>query len=700
MNRLDRFLSSLCHFNHMKMPRMPAQTIQRQTGRCRPFLLWAIASMRRCCRVHNLYAESASDMDCDGALRFMDCRWRNVVCGRIVPSMEFVDEPGARNMLRNLVWSLALIPLMAVLPSGALAASDVGGTASGGGEPCAAACENAQGEAQGELTPEGKNWRWVVEPRYSLAEDFDENGLAWVEVGIKWGAINEKGEEVIAPRFSNVRHFYKNGPTWAELHDDKWVEINEKGEKVIAPLLNPQTGYITGYKWGVVNERGEEVIAPRFDRVMGFIRKAGFINDFAGVSLNGKWGIVNKKGEEVIAPRYDWIEWKTKSANGLMLVDLDHKSGYVNEKGEFVIQPQFNWAESFAENGLARVVVGEKWGYINDKGEIVIQPQFDWAKDFGANGLASIRVDGKFGYINGKGEIVIQPQFYWAEDFDENGLAWVVVNNKWGCIDEKGKEIISPRFDEVRWVYKMGENWVSKSSSTIDTTITSNMDWGVGTMVNINGKWGVLNEKCKEVISPIFDGVSNFINGLASFKINGEWGFINEKGKVVIQPKFSSVGTFAENGLARVTMKGKYGLINRKGELINGALFDMLGYFYHGLAMVKVDGKWGYLDEKGNIAIQPRFYEARDFEPSGLAWVGTERGGVYIDKKGEERRRRGKFVPNGLALAHENGKFGYVNQKDEIVIEAIFDGAHDFAPNGLARVRVKELWGYIEAHQK
>jgi hypothetical protein len=46
---------------------------------------------------------------------------------------------------------------------------------------------------------------WAIEPRFDEAEDFAANGLTAVQIGYKWGYINERGEEVI-PEGGNRVH--------------------------------------------------------------------------------------------------------------------------------------------------------------------------------------------------------------------------------------------------------------------------------------------------------------------------------------------------------------------------------------------------------------------------------------------------------------------------------------------------------------
>ena len=48
----------------------------------------------------------------------------------------------------------------------------------------------------------------------------------------------------------------------------------------------------------------------------------------------------------------------------------------------------------------------------------------------------------------------------------------------------------------------------------------------------------------------------------------------------------------------------------------------------------------------------------------------------------------------GLSAVKVKGKWGYVNEKNEMVIEPIYDEAREFY-EGLAAVRVNTKWGFV-----
>ena len=47
------------------------------------------------------------------------------------------------------------------------------------------------------------------------------------------------------------------------------------------------------------------------------------------------------------------------------------------------------------------------------------------------------------------------------------------------------------------------------------------------------------------------------------------------------------------------------------------------------------------------------------------------------------------------ALAKKNGKYGYINEKGEVVIDFIFEDANGFKYN-LAAVKLNDKWGFID----
>jgi hypothetical protein len=202
---------------------------------------------------------------------------------------------------------------------------------------------------------------------------------------------------------------------------------------------------------------------------------------------------------------------------------------------------------------------------------------------------------GRYGYADETGAMVIEPQFDFAGQFVE-GLAPVQVQGDagsagYGFIDTSGTVIIEPQFKRA-FAFSEGLARVE---------------------VEITGLY--------------------------------RYGFVDRSGSMVIEPQYSAASDFSE-GLATVGLSDafgvvRYGFIDRAGALVIGLRFESARDFSGGLAAVAIDGKWGYIDRTGGWAIEPRFYYASSFMPSGFAAVDLDGPG----RAGQEAEPPDKGYP-------------------------------------------------------
>lgn len=124
-------------------------------------------------------------------------------------------------------------------------------------------------------------------------------------------------------------------------------------------------------------------------------------------------------------------------------------------------------------------------------------------------------------------------------------------------------------------------------------------------------KWGLKDASGKEVVSAIYDGVNEFINGYIPVKKNNLWGFVDENGKEVVPTIYNGVSHF-HGGNAPVIKNGVWGIINAAGEEVIPFKYQEIYYFdSKGVANAKKDGKWGKIDKSDNIVV-PFIYEKAD----------------------------------------------------------------------------------------
>jgi WG containing repeat len=267
---------------------------------------------------------------------------------------------------------------------------------------------------------------------------------------------------------------------------------------------------------------------------------------------------------------------------------------------------------------------------------------------------------------------------------------------KYGFIDKTGKVVISPQFDSVGYFHE-----------------------GLAQM-RMNNTIGYIDKEGKIAINPQFDQVNNFSEGVAFVKIGSKWGVIDKEGKVAINPQFDFGFQFSE-GLAAVQIGKKWGYIDKKGQLIIQPTFDRAGLFEDGLAEFKSekDSKLGYIDKKGKVVIQAKLFDQGFNFSEGLATVKLGDKWGYINKKGVAEMSGDKFrfdtpssrnsdylsmstysqgegaFSEGLAAVTEKGKKVYINKNGQIVIGFQIDNHSKFS-EGLAHITIGDKCGYID----
>jgi hypothetical protein len=192
-------------------------------------------------------------------------------------------------------------------------------------------------------------------------------------------------------------------------------------------------------------------------------------------------------------------------------------------------------------------------------------------------------------------------------------------------------------------------------------------------------------------------------------------GFIDESGNMVIPPRFYTARDFSE-GLAYVSGPEFRGFIDLQGKPVieigqqGRPVFETVAStkdFHEGLAAVSSEkGLWGYIDRSGKLVIQKQYGFADDFS-EGLAGVVVDRKFGFINQKGEMvisprfTPRQGDYAWSGIVATSRfseglapvtttidfetNKTYGYINPKGDFVIAPQFLAAQLFS-EGLALV--------------
>jgi hypothetical protein len=327
------------------------------------------------------------------------------------------------------------------------------------------------------------------------------------------------------------------------------TEANAQPTQTGAPLPKALYPVVVKGRWGYMNQEMKMIIPPQY-------AAAGDFKDGRAPVRNDEqaWGFIDTSGALVIGHKYERI---LPFSEGVAAVMKDKKFGFIDITGKELTAFIYEDASSFSES-LACVRIDEKNGFIDKAGRMVIAPQFEracWASDFSA-GLAMVYKNDKAGYINARGEYVIHPAYTYASAFSE-GLALVQPAGqlKYGYINTTGTMVIAPKY-ELSLPFKEGLATVKLLDSNgepvfaiIDKTgrqigrdlpylFVGIFNEGLAGVENNAHQWGFIDRSGKEVISPVYAGVTLFKNGFCRMQTGSLFGglktvYINREGRVV-----------------------------------------------------------------------------------------------------------------------------------------------------------------------
>jgi len=298
-----------------------------------------------------------------------------------------------------------------------------------------------------------------------------------------------------------------------------------------------------------------------------------------------------------------------------------------------------------------------------------------------------------WGYANLNGEIIIEPQFGMCYEFSIEGvaIAYYSIGNTYQLINLKGEFLEMENPDIIIMDY-MGY----KASGFENGLIP----------VRDGKKWGYMNTQGKIVIALKYDNALDFNNGYAIVELDRKFYVIDNQGNEVLIdiPKVDAVKKFSEDLAPYVSSKGLSGFINTAGIVVIPTQYDGVGYFNSDLAWARTKkGLIGFINKKGEWVIEPQFTAVKNFDVvSGLARVKISDDWCFVDKKGNLLYPKAdKFddYSEGLAKTEFDGKFGFMNEKQEWAIKPKYEAARDFK-NGFAAVKLDDAWGIINKSGK
>jgi len=349
-----------------------------------------------------------------------------------------------------------------------------------------------------------------------------------------------------------------------------------------------------------------------------------------------------------------------------MLYSLEINNYSDNALSNFILKyPDFPYKKSIErELALSKQHVfiakqNEKFGCITDLGDTIIPFIYDGIEPF-KQGIALVEKDNFFGYLKLTGETITNFEFDDAESFNEDRA----------IVNKKGSVYV-----------------IDRLGNTISNIYDGISDYNEGmAIVKKNNLFGAINKNGKVEIPIQYQRLGEFKNGICFAQKNERYGYIDKNGYTLIPFVFEWAEDF-KNGNARVKKENRYGVINISGQYIVPPLYDRIEE-ENGIFIVYKNNFYGFIDTSACYLSQINNTlvdgtDKKEYTDGNWMKIVKDEQQNLMNKNGKLFSE--KFIydeiylpKNGLFRFMQEEKYGFLNIKNKTIIKPIYDDATDF----------------------
>ena len=407
---------------------------------------------------------------------------------------------------------------------------------------------------------------------------------------------------------------------------------------------------------------------------------------------NEKWGVIDNLGNIVINPQYDEMIVIPDKTIPVFICTYDvnydtmeYKTRAINEKGEEIftnyegIEGLINEDESgniFYEKNVYKIKVNNKYGLIDGNGKEILKCDYDDIRTLtGEGGTLIVTQNNNLGVADTYGNILIKPEYKDIKKFGNGSRnKYIVINseNKYGIVMSDASIELEIKYDDIKpidgnnlYVVKEGDNWkVINKDNPIE--VSSNFDDIIDVnngniIIERNNKYGVINTNGEDEIPAEYDDIKYMFGENYIAKQGNEYGIININNETKVEFKYDNIRYIDEAGIIIAdTDEINSDIMNKDFKVeINGVLSD-----------INI--------EKGYMKIR----QDEDYK--------------YYNFRLEEKKNTEILTKNTIFLDKKDGKYGYINNRGEVIVDYIYDDATEQNEYGFASVNKDGLWGSID----
>ena len=377
---------------------------------------------------------------------------------------------------------------------------------------------------------------------------------------------------------------------------------------------------------------------------------------------DNKWGIIDSTGATVIDPSYQELIVVPNSKKDVFLCTFN-----VNyETGEY---------QTKALNKDNQEILGEY-----DKVEPITNSDTNHNGWYEEN-VIKVMKDGKYGIIDLDGNQIIPAEYTDIQILGENSQEGYIVkkdDNKYGIIDNSNNQVLEAKYDEIDKVHGSDLYVVTEG--------------GTKKIINKDGQDAIASADFDKIIyiSPERNENSGII-----FEKAEKYGFMDLEGNIKIEPEYQNL-TVAKDNILIAKKDDKYGIIdtdkNEKIPFENNSISYEKGADIYILEDSEYNAK--VLNNNYEEKISGMFLDINTDNQYIKMLINDET--KYYNFQFEEIPSTEAIKSATLYAKKQDGKYGFVNKKGDVVVDYQYEDATEQNVDGYAAVKKDGKWGAID----
>lgn len=372
--------------------------------------------------------------------------------------------------------------------------------------------------------------------------------------------------------------------------------------------------------------------------------------------------------------------------------DGSYKTKVLNSKNEEIFNgyQQIEAISNIDENqnlsynsNVLRIKKENKYGLINMQGNEILSCEYEEITSIqGLENELITKKEGKYGVVNEEGKEILPNIYSEIQNLGKVASEGFIIkneDNKYGIVDITNKEVLKPEYEAIEKIH-VGNYYV----------------------VTKQGKQIVINKEGIEVLNGNYDKIINILKNPADgviYQKNNKYGVMNLSGESIIEAKYEEIKE-GKTGKIIAEENGKYGIIDLTGKTELEFKYNGINYNEKADLYVAEDENYNneILDSNYNVKLSGILIDLDD--EKGYIEIRKDDEYKYYNLKIEEKNEADIFTSNTLFISKKNGKYGFVDKDNKVIVDYIYDDATKQNQYGFAGVKKDGKWGVINKEGK